>query len=339
MDAPVADTSRSPSSPSSAAHPRRHRWRCASAAWSWHRRSCCCRAASASARNTRASRLQQPRRGRHCAQGHHRCSRAWATHRTGYTKPPPACSTPSACKTRASITSSRRILPTSGLHRDTIHRQRLRFHHRGVRGSHAPLRRLAHRCDRDQHLLPQHQAGRRAVRQCAGDVGTRGRSLPPCHRQTADHQTVAQPGRHPRERPRLHRGRHRRLRGHQHRHRHGGRPGEPPPGARQWPGRAVGPGDQADRAAQGQRSVRGRRPEEAFPSSARAASPARRTRSSSSSRAPAPSAWARRCSTTRCCASTVNAGLAQYLESQDTGSITQLVGTLQMGAPVPGAAC
>jgi dihydroorotate dehydrogenase (NAD+) catalytic subunit len=35
----------------------------------------------------------------------------------------------------------------------------------------------------------------------------------------------------------------------------------------------------------------------------------------------------------------VNAGLAQYLDAQATGSIAQLVGTLQMGAPVAGAAC
>src|ERR1700689_4989239 len=36
---------------------------------------------------------------------------------------------------------------------------------------------------------------------------------------------------------------------------------------------------------------------------------------------------------------TVNAGLAQYLDSQATGSVAQLIGTLQMGAPVAGAAC
>jgi dihydroorotate dehydrogenase (NAD+) catalytic subunit len=36
---------------------------------------------------------------------------------------------------------------------------------------------------------------------------------------------------------------------------------------------------------------------------------------------------------------TVNAGLAQYLDSQATASIAYLVGTLHMGVPVPGAAC
>src|SRR6202050_513576 len=36
---------------------------------------------------------------------------------------------------------------------------------------------------------------------------------------------------------------------------------------------------------------------------------------------------------------TVHAGLAQYLDSQATASIAHLVGTLQMGVPVPGAAC
>ena len=73
----------------------------------------------------------------------------------------------------------------------------------------------------------------------------------------------------------LHRSRHRCFRGHQYRDRHGDRHRHAPAGARQRPGRPLGPGDQADRAAQGAGSLRSRRPDSAFRSSARAASPAR----------------------------------------------------------------
>ena len=64
-------------------------------------------------------------------------------------------------------------------HRDALHRERLRLDDRGLRRGHAAVRRFADRRDRDQHLLPEHQGRRRAVRQLPGDVGA---SWPPAAR-------------------------------------------------------------------------------------------------------------------------------------------------------------
>ena len=69
--------------------------------------------------------------------------------------------------------------------RDALLRQRLRLDDRGLRRGHAPLRRFADRRDRDQHLLPEHQGRRRAVRQLPGHVGARRRSVPQGHAETA----------------------------------------------------------------------------------------------------------------------------------------------------------
>src|SRR5512134_3998292 len=49
-------------------------------------------------------------------------------------------------------------------------------------------RRFADRCDRDQHLLPEHQGRRGAVRQLSGDVGPGGRGLSPGDEEAARHQ-------------------------------------------------------------------------------------------------------------------------------------------------------
>jgi len=85
---------------------------------------------------------------------------------------------------------------------------------------------------------------------------------------------------------------------HQHGDGHGDRREDPQAGDRQRPGRAVRPGDQADRAAQGDAGSRGGAPL-GIPIIGQAASRPRRTRSSSSSPAPPPWASAPRCSTTR----------------------------------------
>ena len=96
-------------------------------------------------------------------------------------------------------------------HRDAFLRERLRLHDRRLRRGHAALRRLGDRRHRDQHLLPERQGRRRAVRQLPRDVGARRGGLPRGDEEAADHQALAQPDRHPRERAPLHRGRQRRL--------------------------------------------------------------------------------------------------------------------------------
>ena len=65
------------------------------------------------------------------------------------------------------------------LHRDALHRQCLRLHDRGVRRGHAPLRSVADRCHRNQHLVSQRQGRRRRLRQLSRHVGPGGAGLPP----------------------------------------------------------------------------------------------------------------------------------------------------------------
>ncbi|MCK7520004.1 MAG: hypothetical protein MZV64_20900 [Ignavibacteriales bacterium] len=186
------------------------------------------------------------------------------------------------------------------LHRDALLRQRLRLDDRGLRRGHAPLRRFADRRDRDQHLLPEHQGGRRAVRQrrptCRRAWSTRAARVTkkPLITKLSPNQTDI------RENARrcieagsdalavinTDDG-------------HGDRREDAQAGHRQHPGRPLRAGDQADRAAQGDAGRRGR-------AAARRADhrPGRHlqratTRSSSSSPARRPSASARRCSTSR----------------------------------------
>ena len=67
---------------------------------------------------------------------------------------------------------------------------------------------VADRCHRDQHLLPERQGRRRRLRQLPGHVRAGGGRLPPRDPQAPDHQALAEPDRHPRERAPLHRGGH-----------------------------------------------------------------------------------------------------------------------------------
>ena len=111
----------------------------------------------------------------------------------------------------------------AGFHRDALHRQCLGLDDRGIRRGHGALRRLAHRRDRDQHLLPNVKEG--GV-QFGNSPEMSARVVEACRKvttQAADHQAVAEPDRHPRERAPLHRGRHRWAGGDQHRHGHGHR--------------------------------------------------------------------------------------------------------------------
>ena len=196
---------------------------CSSAAWTSPRRSCCSRAASASARSTRASRASPTATPAPSCSRARRHSRGSAIRRTGCSRRPPACSTPSACRTRASITVVRNILPQLDF-------SETRFI-ANVCGStieeYVEVTRrfdaLADRRHRDQHLLSERQGRRRRLRQLSRHVGTGGGGLPARHAQAAHHQAVAQPDRHPRERAPLHRGGHRCARGDQHRHGHGDR--------------------------------------------------------------------------------------------------------------------
>ena len=142
-------------------------------------------------------------------------------------------------------------------------------------------------------------------------------------KQAADHQAVAEPDRYPRERAPLHRGRHRCARSDQHGDGHGDRRAHAPAGDRQRAGRPVGAGDQADRAAQGAPGVRGRtaaqradhRPGRHLLGERCAGVPDRRRERRSAS--------ARRCSTIRWCAPKINAGIADYLAQHSCASVTR----------------
>jgi len=75
------------------------------------------------------------------------------------------------------------------LHRDALFRERLRLDDRRLRRDHPTLRGFADRRDRDQTSRARTSRKRRAVRQRAGDVGTRGGRLPCGDEETADHQS------------------------------------------------------------------------------------------------------------------------------------------------------
>ncbi len=284
-------------------------------------------------------RLLQPRRRRHRAQGHHRCGRASATRRTASTRRRMGMLNAIGLQNPGVEQVVRRDSAHARFHRDPLHRQCLRLHDRGVRRGHAAVRRLAHRRHRDQHLLSQRQGGRRGVRQLPGHVGPGGRSLPRGHHEAADHQAVAQPDRHPGKRAPLHRGRHRRLRRDQHGHGHGHRRGEPRAGDRQRAGRPVGPGDQADRTAQGAPGVPGRARSTACRSSARAAS----SRRSDALEFIIAGASAVGIGTALfydpLVCRKINDGIRDYLQRHGFSSVANLVGTLELpGARTPAAA-
>ena len=67
--------------------------------------------------------------------------------------------------------------------RDAFLRQCVGLDHRGVRRGHAALRRFTHRRHRDQHLLPEREGRRRRFRQLPGHVGARW-SKPAARRRT-----------------------------------------------------------------------------------------------------------------------------------------------------------
>ena len=118
----------------------------------------------------------------------------------------------------------------------------------------------------------------------------------------------------------------------QHDDGHGDRREDTAAGHRQHAGRALGPGHQADRTAQGDAGGRGRAAAR-HPDHRPGRHPdRRRTRSSSSSRARRRSASGPRCSTIRSCARRSTPASREYLAANGMASVGELVGSLDAPA-------
>ena len=168
--------------------------------------------------------LLEPRRRRDRAQGHDAARRASATRRTACPRPRWACSTRSACRTRASRHVVGGILPTLDFSETRFIANVSRLHDRGVRRGHARAS-TTRRSMRSRSTSPA-RTSRKAACSSATYPEMSARVVAACRAvttQAADHQALAEPDRHPRERAPLHRGGHRRACGHQHGHGHGDR--------------------------------------------------------------------------------------------------------------------